>query len=58
MKINRRDTLLNNEKVRINVNSNKDIVIEGLGFIKVLGSGVLDIYVPNKSIITLRDKMI
>ena len=38
--------------------NNEDIIVEGLGFIKVVGTSNLDIYSINKDIILKRDKLI
>ncbi len=53
----RNNKLKENEKVNIKTN-NEDIIVEGLGFIKVVGTSNLDIYSINKDIILKRDKLI
>ena len=58
MKVITRNDLKILDKVIINIEDNEDIVIEGLGFIKVVGSATLTIYTLDRSIISKRNKMI
>lgn len=53
----RNNKLKEYDKVKINTN-NEDIIVEGLGFIKVVGTSSLDIYTINKNVILKRDKLI
>lgn len=54
----RNDRLKKLEKISLSVKEGEDIIIEGLGFIKVTKDAVLDMYVINKNIISKRNKMI
>ncbi len=58
MKSTTKSDLISKEKVSIKVDNLTDIVIKGLGFIKVLSKGELVIYVPNKKIIGKRKKLV
>lgn len=54
----RNDRLKNLEKTHLIVEEGKDIVVEGLGYIKNCTNSDLDIYVINKNILSIRDKLI
>lgn len=58
MKISTRDTLKGKDKISLEISPKKDIVIEGIGFIKVLTNSKVDIYSVNCDGISLRDKLI
>lgn len=58
MKIQTRDDLKMLDKVDLEVEQDEDIVIEGLGFIKVLKRANLTIYTLSKDIISKRKKLI
>lgn len=58
MRIIRNNLLKDLESQEIKANSEEDIVIEGLGFIKVVGSTKLKIYTLNKNVINIRPKLI
>ncbi len=58
MKAEKNKNLKNLQKEEITLESTKDIVIEGLGFIKTPINGSVTIYTLNKSILTKRDKLI
>lgn len=53
----RNNRLKKDNKINI-ITNNEDIIVEGLGFIKVVGTSNLDIYSINKDIILKRDKLI
>ena len=54
----RNDRLKDKDKITIQVNTNEDIVIEGIGFIKVNTNAILDIFALDKRVISKRNKMI
>ncbi len=54
----RNDRLKDKDKITIQVNTNEDIVIEGIGFIKVNTNAILDIFTLDKRVISKRNKMI
>lgn len=58
MKISTSDFLRDKETVVLDIKNDEDIVIEGLGFIKVLENSNIFIYTLNKDIISKRSKMI
>lgn len=53
----RNELLKNKDKLDVKV-SDKDIVLEGLGYIKVVGYANLTMYTLNKKMISVRNKMI
>ena len=57
-KIERRDTLKEENKVSVEANNNQDIVIEGLGFIKVINDCTVDFYLKDTKAISKREKLI
>lgn len=54
----RNETLKDFEKVSLTINEGEDLVIEGLGFIKVTKKAVIDVYVKDKKVLSVRDKLI
>ena len=52
------DALTNLEKHHLKVSNNNDIVISGLGFIKVVNEGVFDIYTIKGVDVYTRDALI
>ncbi len=50
--------LTNKDKLDISINSNMDIVINGVGFIKIIKGSNVKVYSINNSIISLREKLI
>ena len=58
MKIVTRDTLRNEKTKSLLITPNEDLVIEGIGFIKVLTDSNIDIYSSNIDGITKRSKLI
>ncbi len=53
----RNELLKDKDKLDVKV-SDKDIVLEGLGYIKVVGNASLTMYTLNKKMISIRNKMI
>ena len=49
---------INHKKHTFNLNGREDIVINGLGYIKVVNNGVVEIYAPNNVSVIKRDSMI
>ena len=58
MKITTRNDLKILDKIKINIKKDEDIVIEGLGFIKITTNSNLTIYTLDKKIIKKRNKLI
>lgn len=58
MKITTSEELKIHEKLNMVINKNEDIVIEGLGFIKVPNYSEVTVYVIDKRVISKRNKMI
>lgn len=58
MKSTTRDDLKVLSKKNLHINKDTDIVIEGLGFIKVVSEADIVIYTLDEKMITLRDKLI
>lgn len=58
MKIKTSEELKILDKKQMTIENNEDIIIEGLGFIKVPNYADVTIYIENKNIITKRNKMI
>ncbi len=52
------DKLIDKKKITLQVEANNDIVLVGLGFIKIKKSATITMYVDNNIEITLRDSMI
>ena len=53
-----RNNYLKDKEVFSTVCNNEDIVINGLGFIKVVNTAKIDIYVVNKNILSKRERLI
>ena len=53
----RNELLKDKDKLDVKV-SDKDIILEGLGYIKVVGYANLTMYTLNKKMISIRNKMI
>ena len=53
----RNKLLKDKDKLDVKV-SDKDIILEGLGYIKVVGNANLTMYTLNKKMISVRNKMI
>ena len=58
MKIKTRDTLKALPKKNLHINSGEDIVINGLGFIKVVKECDIVIYTLDENLISVRKSMI
>lgn len=49
---------LNHKKYTFNIKGREDIIINGLGYIKIVGKGIVDIYAPDGISVIKRDSMI
>lgn len=49
---------INHKKYTFNINGREDIVINGLGYIKIVDEAIVDIYVPDGISVIKRDSMI
>ena len=58
MRSARNNFLKDKERIIVKAGPSEDIVIEGIGFIKVNKEAKLDIYIDNRNIISKRNKMI
>ncbi len=58
LRVERSEELKILNKVNLTLEKDKDIILSGLGFIKVLSDGEITMYLPSEKIISKRDKLI